>query len=57
MEIEKKPFERLAVVWERVEAARPRLEGSAKLMPRKKKGFPLKPFPTGRFQPRGDGKS
>ena len=30
----KKPFEELAEVWKRVEAARPKLEGSAELMPR-----------------------
>ncbi len=42
----KTPSEGLAAVWERVEAARPRLEGSAALMPRKKKKRPpLRPFP------------
>ena len=33
-------------IWKRVEAARPALEGAAALMPRKKRrGFPLRPFP------------
>ena len=31
------PFEKLPELWKRVEAARPKLEGSAPLMPRKKK--------------------
>ncbi len=39
-------FDGLAKVWKRVEAARPTIEGSAGLMPRKKqRGLPLKPFP------------
>ena len=39
-------FDGLGAVWKRVEAARPKLEGSAGLMPRKKpRGLPLKPFP------------
>ncbi len=42
----KDPFEALPRVWQRVEASRPKLEGSAALMPRKKKkAFPLRPFP------------
>ena len=32
-----KALERLPSVWQRVEAARPKTEGSAALMPRKKK--------------------
>ncbi len=41
-----RPFDDLAEVWKRVEASRPKAEGSAALMPRrKKKGFPLRPFP------------
>ncbi|MBR0207961.1 MAG: hypothetical protein IJQ43_03605 [Oscillospiraceae bacterium] len=39
-------LEGLGTVWKRVEASRPKLEGSAELMPRKKpRGHPLKPFP------------
>ena len=39
-------FGELPAVWKRVETARPKLEGSAPLMPRKKpRGHPLKPFP------------
>ena len=42
----RKSFNDLEKVWARVEAARPKLEGSAGLMPRKKpRGHPLKPFP------------
>ena len=37
---------RFPEIWKRVEAARPKLEGSAKLMPRKKKR------PTIRIPPR-----
>ena len=32
---EKEKQERYAQIWKRVEAARPKLEGSARLMPRK----------------------
>ena len=43
---QKQPFKDFAEVWKRVEASRPKLEGSAGLMPRKKpKGIPLRPFP------------
>ena len=42
----RKSFDGLEELWARVEAARPKLEGSAGLMPRKKpRGHPLKPFP------------
>ena len=42
----RKSFDGLEELWARVEAARPKLEGSAGLMPRKKpRGLPLKPFP------------
>ena len=42
----RKSFNDLEKVWARVEAARPKLEGSAGLMPRKKpRGHPLRPFP------------
>lgn len=35
MEGKEKQAERFAQIWKRVEAARPKLEGSARLMPRK----------------------
>ena len=42
----RKSFDGLEELWARVEAARPKLEGSARLMPRKKpRGHPLRPFP------------
>ena len=42
----RKSFDGLEKLWARVEAARPKLEGSAGLMPRKKpRGHPLRPFP------------
>ena len=42
----RKSFDGLEELWARVEAARPKLEGSAGLMPRKKpRGHPLRPFP------------
>ncbi len=42
----RKSFDGLDELWARVEAARPKLEGSAGLMPRKKpRGHPLRPFP------------
>ena len=42
----RKSFDDLEKLWARVEAARPKLDGSAPLMPRKKpRGHPLKPFP------------
>ena len=42
----RKSFDDLEKLWARVQAARPKLEGSAALMPRKKKkAFPLRPFP------------
>ena len=51
----KKPFEELAEVWKRVEAARLKPEDSAKLMPRKKpRGIPLRPFPPKERPEQGD---
>ena len=42
----RKSFDDLEKLWARVEAARPKLEGSAGLMPRKRpRGRPLRPFP------------
>ena len=42
----RKSFDGLEKLWARVEAARPKLEGSAGLMPRKRpRGHPLRPFP------------
>ncbi len=42
----RKSFDGLEELWARVEAARPKLEGSAGLMPRKKpRGHPLRPLP------------
>jgi hypothetical protein len=40
MEQQPFPSERLAAVWKRVQSARPKLEGSAQLMPRGRKEKP-----------------
>ena len=42
---QKERFKGFAAVWKRVEEARAPLAGAAPLMPRKKKGFPIKAFP------------
>ena len=44
--ISKQQLERLEAVWKRVEASRPKLEGSAPLMPRKKKRPAIFGFPS-----------
>ena len=44
--ISKEQLESLRTVWRRVEASRPKLEGSAPLMPRKKKRPPIFGFPS-----------
>ena len=51
----RKSFDDLEKLWARVQAARPKLEGSAPLMPRKKpRGIPLRPFPPKERPEQGD---